>query len=97
MEVGALAVRKDKRALKVSWGLYKAMLEYSLSAGLQYAVIGMDASALRSFERMGWHIVQIGEPMDYMGSETIPCILPIQEQPAHLMDQKTKYAKYLAA
>lgn len=83
-EIGALAVRKDFRGKQVSWGLYKAAYMHSLSLNLDYAVISMDAMALQSLMELGWNVIQIGEPMQYFGSLTVPGIMPVNEQPEHV-------------
>ncbi|MBD0333530.1 MAG: GNAT family N-acetyltransferase, partial [Chitinophagaceae bacterium] len=52
-EIGALAVDKDYRTMKVSWELYRAAYLYAISHNLNYALISMDARALRSLEMLG--------------------------------------------
>jgi N-acyl-L-homoserine lactone synthetase len=96
-EIGALAVRKDCCAMKISWGLYKAAYRCALALHLDYAIISMDARALRSLEMLGWFVVKIGEPMDYFGSLTVPGILPISKQAAAVQSKNLVYQKVLAA
>jgi len=83
-EIGALAIRKDYSYTGVSFGLYKTAYDYSLSHGLDYAVITMDQRAIGSLEKYGWYFIKIGEPREYFGSVSIPAIIPINEQAAFI-------------
>ena len=81
-EIGALAVRKDAAQLKVSWGLYDFAYRWALAHGMEYGIVSMDLRALRALELTGWYAVRIGAPMQYVGSLTVPAIIPINHQPA---------------
>ena len=81
-ELGALAVSKQAAHLKVSWGLYTMAYRWALATGKDYGIISMDQRAFRTLEMVGWNALQVGEPMHYQGSLTIPGIIPIKEQPA---------------
>jgi hypothetical protein len=96
-EVGALAVRKDCCAMKISWGLYKAAYRCALALNLDYVFISMDVRALRSFEMLGWSVVRIGEALDYFGSPTVPGILSVSKQAAAVESGNLVYHKMLAA
>jgi N-acyl-L-homoserine lactone synthetase len=86
-EIGALAVNKNFSALKISFLLYNAVYFYSRLLNLDYAVISMDARALRAMQMQGWLVVQIGAPMDYFGSITIPGIMPVNDQPETVLQK----------
>lgn len=96
-EVGALAVRKDYRGSKVSWGLYKSALISSLAHKLEYAIVGMDERALRALESLGWDVIRIGKPKKYLGSITVPGIIHVSQQPTKIEKKNTNYHSYLAA
>jgi N-acyl-L-homoserine lactone synthetase len=96
-ELGALAVRKDYRSKKVSWGMYKAALKYSLTLNMEYAIIGMDVGSLKSLEDLGYFVIRIGEPKEYFGSMTVPGILPIKQQTIKVARNNHSYYSYLVA
>lgn len=96
-EVGALAVRKDYRRSKVSWGLYKSALLSSLAHELEYAIVGLDERALRALELLGWHVIRIGKPKKYLGSITVPGIIQVSQQPTKIKKKNLNYHRYLAA
>jgi len=96
-EIGALAVNKNFSAMKISLMLYKAVYIYSRSLKLDYAIISMDARALRAMEMQGWVVVKIGGPMDYFGSITIPGIMPVNEQPGSVLQKSVSQNVLLAA
>ncbi len=81
-EIGSLAVRKDCAPLKVSWGLYDFAYRWALARGLDYGIVSMDVRAFRALGLAGWHAVPIGAPMHYLGSLTVPAVIPIRSQPA---------------
>jgi N-acyl-L-homoserine lactone synthetase len=84
-EIGALAVSKAYRTQKVSWQLYRAVLRCSLALQLDYAIVAMDVRALRTLQMLGWLTIRIGKPIHYMGSMTIPAVMPVREQVAALV------------
>jgi N-acyl-L-homoserine lactone synthetase len=96
-EIGALAVRKDHSSMKISWGLYKTAFTCAKALELDYAVITMDARALRSLEMLGWYVVKIGKPMLYFGSLTVPGIMPVKAQEVAVQSKNQTYYKLLAA
>ena len=96
-EIGALAVRKDFSTMKISWGLYKAAYLYSVAMRLDYGIISMDTRALRALEMLGWVVINIGEPMNYFGSLTVPGIMPVSQQPQSMVENNLLYHTHLAA
>lgn len=95
VELGALAVRRDMQKRKISWGLYKATLLYSLLKEINYWVIAMDNRALRSLEMLGWYVERIGESIHYMGSSTTLGIMPILLQKEHISRKNRKYYNFI--
>ena len=96
-EIGALAVKKEYSAQKISWGLYKASYHEALALNLTYGVISMDCRALRSMEMLGWFVVRIGQPMIYCGSVTVPGIMPVKLQSDCVSSKNKTYQQYLCA
>jgi len=96
-EIGALAVRKDHSAMKISWGLYKTGFQICQLLSIKNIIISMDYRALRSLEMLGWKVVKIGGPKNYFGSLTVPGILPIEEQAVAVRSKNQTYNNYLAA
>ena len=78
--LGALAVRKACAPLKVAQGLYHFAYRWALAHSRDYGIITMDARAFRALGMAGWHAVPVGTPMHYLGSLTVPAIIPIREQ-----------------
>ncbi len=95
-EIGALAVKKEYAAYKISWGLYKAVYLNALALNLDYGIISMDQRAMRAMEMLGWYVEKIGEPMDYFGSLTVPGIMPVRQQLAAIASRNNNYHQYLA-
>ncbi len=83
--------------MRISWGLYKAAFLYAISRKMDYAIISMDERALRSLQMLGWYMIQIGEPMMYFGSLTVPGIMPVSKQPMAIQSKNQSYHQYLAA
>jgi len=96
-EIGGLAVRKEYSAHKISWGLYKAVYQEALALNLAYGIISIDSRALRAMEMLGWHVVRIGEAMNYFGSLTVPGIMPVNLQSVLVSSKNKRYQQYLAA
>lgn len=96
-EIGALAVKKEYSAQKISWGLYKASYQVALALNLTYGVISMDCRALRSIEMLGWHVVKIGDPINYYGSLTVPGVMPVKIQSECISFKNRSYQQYLCA
>lgn len=96
-EIGALAVKKNFSSMKISWELYKTVFKCAQALNLDYAIISIDARALRSLEMLGWYAVKIGEPMNYFGSLTVPCIMPVKAQSGAVELKNGAYKKLFAA
>lgn len=96
-EIGALAVRKDQASFKIAEGLYRTAYYYCVDAGLEYGLISMDQRALRALDMVGWNIVSIGHPLEYMGSITVPAIIPIKDQPRIIAERTFKHHSHIAA
>lgn len=98
VELGALAVKKGiTNGRKVSWGLYKATLLYSLTRNFDYWVIAMDDRALRTLEMLGWYVHRIGKSIMYMGSSTTLGIMPVQEQLKSIAEKNQVFYKFISA
>lgn len=95
MELGALAVVKTARNKHISWGLYKAAYLFALIKKIDYYVIGIDVRVFRTLEKLGVSIVNIGSPMHYMGSLTVPGVIPIAMQLCSVYEKNQDYYKYL--
>ncbi len=93
--VGALAVGKGNNDKKVSWGIYKTSLLYSLNNHIKHWLIAIDARALRVMDMVGWRIHRIGNPMFYMGSSTVLCVLNMDEQMASFEKKQNAFYEML--
>ena len=80
-EIGSLAVDKHFSSLKISWGLYNLAYRWAISNRKDFGIISIDQRAFRALEMVGWYALQVGAAMDYFGSQTVPAIIPILEQP----------------
>ena len=78
--IGSLAVDKAYAGMKISWGLYQMAYKWALSQNMEYGIITIDHHAFRALKMVGWHAVQVGEAALYLGSPTIPAIIPIRQQ-----------------
>ncbi len=57
--------------------LCKAMLKMSITNRLSHILISADHRFYRLIKILGFNFIEIGEPEFYMGSKTIPAILPM--------------------
>jgi len=78
--IGSLAVDKRYAGLHVAHGLYRAAYEWAMQQKMDYGVIMIDSRALRALRMAGWYVVEVGEAAWYLGSPTIPAIIPIGMQ-----------------
>jgi hypothetical protein len=78
VEVGNLAAESKKG---IALGLYKKALKFSFKSGHRYWLAGIDANFLNGLTRK-YKITklvfrEIGAPRHYIGSKTIPIMIPI--------------------
>ncbi len=94
-ELGALAVKREFRRKRVSWGLYKASWVMALLRQIDWYVICMDLTAFRKVKQLGWYIKEITPPIDYMGSPSVLGIIPVRKQLSTIYAKNFHYYKYL--
>lgn len=97
IEIGSLAVPRENRSMRVSWGLYKAMYLYSLMEGIEYWAMAVDIRAIRSIERLGWMSERIGDPLEYMGSECVLAVMDVRKQLKMIFERNQKYYHYMVS
>lgn len=94
-ELGALAVKKEFRRTRVSWGLYKASWLMALLKQIDWYIICVDLLALRKIKQLGWYVQEIAPPVDYMGSPSVLGIIPVRKQLSAVYVKNFHYYKYL--
>lgn len=90
----------DNPALKnheITMMLCRAMIKKSLEMGVSHMLMSTDYRFFRLLKILGFQLEEIGEPKDYMGSKTIPGILPLRNLLPKLKDNKPFLYKYLTA
>lgn len=97
LEVGALAVRPKLKTGKshISGGLYTLVYLFSLQNNVDYLLIDIDQTVGESLKRLGWKLVQFAPEHEYMGSITIPAIMPISEQLDSLKEKNPNYTNFV--
>jgi hypothetical protein len=55
----------------------------------------MDMKAFESLKRLGWYYQEIAPPIFYLGSLTVPAILPLKKQLGSVFRKNSQYFKYL--
>lgn len=95
VELGSLAVKHKSGRSHISGTLYKAVYWVSLQQKIKYWVIDIDERVYDALLRLGWKVDEIGPRHEYMGSETVPGIMPVEEQADHIMSKNPKYFEYL--
>ena len=86
--IGSLAVNKAYAGMKISGGLYQMAYEWAQWHDMAYGIISMDHRAFRALKMMGWRAIQVGGAAWYLGSPTIPAIIPIREQPGAALNDR---------
>ncbi|MGB9743243.1 MAG: N-acyl amino acid synthase FeeM domain-containing protein [Minisyncoccales bacterium] len=94
-EIGSLAVKKTARGKRISWGLYKALYLFALIEKIDFYVAGMDLNAYKLLQWLGWSLIEIGPVMEYMGSPSIPIIIPIKDQLSSVYQKNPTYYQYV--
>ena len=92
VEIGTIAVSKEYQtrgpSLKLSQHLYGAIFQLGKQNDEPYVLASFDARYYEGFVSwFGPSVRQLGPAVDYMGSETIPAILDIQEVRDYLAAQ----------
>ncbi len=97
LELGALAVRPKMKTGKshISGGLYKSVYLFSLENDVKYWLIDVDQFVGDSLRRLGWKLIQFAPEHEYMGSVTVPAIMPVAEQIASIEENNPDYAKFV--
>jgi hypothetical protein len=90
-----LVVKEKYRNKKISGGLYKAAWLFGLIEEIDYYLIKMDFQALESLKKLGWYVVKIAPPLFYLGSLTVPAILPLKKQIGSVFKKNSNYFSYL--
>lgn len=83
-EIGTLGLLKEYRGLGLRAcvaALYRASWQDSVRRGVKYWLFSADAKLFWALSNwFGFAVQQIGHDKYYMGSQTIPAVLPIQQQ-----------------
>jgi len=97
LEVGALAVRPKIKTGKshISGGLYTLLYLFSLQNNVDYLLIDIDKNVGESLKKLGWKLVQFAAEHNYMGSITVPAVIPINEQWDSVTKNNPDYAKFV--
>jgi hypothetical protein len=90
-----LVVKEKYRNKKISGGLYKAAWLFGLINEIDYYLIKMDLQAFKSLEKLGWYVEEIAPPLFYLGSLTVPAILPLKKQIGSVFKKNLNYFSYL--
>jgi hypothetical protein len=90
-----LLVKEKYRNKKISGGLYKAAWLFGLINEIDYYLIKMDLQAFKSLEKLGWYVEKIAPPLFYLGSLTVPAILPLKKQIGSVFKKNSNYFSYL--
>jgi N-acyl-L-homoserine lactone synthetase len=77
-------------------GMLRTTLQYSLESGITHWFCSLDERVYRYMIRMfNFPFKMIGEPKVYLGSNTIPCILDLNETGIVLQETKIKLYEFL--
>jgi len=95
VEIGALAVKKTARGRRISWGLYKALYLLFLMEKVNYCIAAIDLRAFKLLQWLGWSIIEIGPAKYFMGSLTVPIVMPMKEHLLSIYQKNPTYYEYL--
>jgi hypothetical protein len=90
-----LVVKENYRNKKISGGLYKAAWLLGLIKEIDYYLIKMDFQTLESLKKLGWYVEEIAPAIFYLGSLTVPAILPLKKQIGSVFKKNPDYFSYL--
>jgi N-acyl-L-homoserine lactone synthetase len=99
VEVSRFAV-PDHPFLKnheITLKLCRAMIMTSIKMGVSHMLMSIDHRFFRLLKMLGFTLSEIGEPKFYMGSRTIPGILPLINILPDLRKNKLSLYEYLTA
>ncbi len=77
--------------------LCRAMTKMAIKMRATHMFMSADYRFFRLLRILGFHLEEIGEPMFYMGSKTIPGILPVENLMPVLKEKKPSLYNYLSA
>ncbi len=75
--------------------LCKSMIKKSFSMGVTHAFLSVDYRFYRLLKILGFQLDEIGEAAFYMGSRTVPAILPLENMLPVLKNKKPSLYEYL--
>jgi len=99
VEVSRFAV-PDHPSLKnheITLKLCRAMIMASINMGVTHMLMSIDHRFFRLLKMLGFSLSEIGEPKFYMGSRTIPGILPLINILTNLRKSKLSLYEFLVA
>jgi len=82
---------------EITLKLCKAMIMASIRMGVTHMLVSADYRFFRLLRMIGFHLSEIGEPKFYMGSKTIPGVLPLHDLLPVLKNRKPSLYDYLTA
>ena len=77
--------------------LCKSMINMSFRMGVTHAFLSVDYRFFRLLKILGFQLDEIGEPAFYLGSRTVPAILPLENMLPVLKIKKPSLYEYLTA
>lgn len=77
--------------------LCRAMIHMSIKMRVSHMLMSADYRFFRLLRILGFQLAEIGEPTFYMGSKTIPGILPLENLLPVLKERKPDLYEYLLA
>ena len=80
---------------EITLTLCKAMIKRSIAMGVTHMFVSADHRFFRLLKIIGFHLTEIGEPKFYLGSKTIPGILPLWNLSSILKNEKPQLYEYL--
>jgi len=80
---------------EITLRLCKAMIMTSIKMGVTHMLMSIDYRFFRLLKMLGFQLSEIGEPKFYLGSRTIPGILPLINMLPFLRDRKPSLYEFL--
>ncbi|WOC52766.1 hypothetical protein BPO_2119 [Bergeyella porcorum] len=74
--IGRFAIRKEKHSIRTFKTLMMLAIEEVLKEEKSFAIAECDAKLLKTLKILGVEIIRLSESASYLGSETIPVLLP---------------------
>lgn len=86
---------KSVKRHEITLMLCRAMIHAGMNMRVSHMLMSADHRFFRLMKMIGFHLMEIGEPEFYMGSKTIPGILPMENLYPVLKEKKPALYEYL--